>query len=62
MEVVGELKVVTAGTYTFKLSSDDGSKVLIGGSQVTAMWRSQGLASSTGTKTLAAGTHDIYAL
>jgi hypothetical protein len=31
MEVVGELNVVTAGSYEFRLSSDDGSKLLIGG-------------------------------
>jgi hypothetical protein len=46
MEVIGELKVTIAGSYTFKLTSDDGSKLLIGGTQVTAMWKDQGVATS----------------
>jgi hypothetical protein len=62
MEVIGELKITTAGSYTFKLSSDDGSKLLVDGTQLAAMWKSQGLESTYGTRTLSAGIHTIQTM
>ena len=51
----GTLTPTTTGTYTFSVTSDDGSRVLINGQQVIDNWRDQGGTTETGTVSLTAG-------
>ncbi|WP_328540298.1 glycoside hydrolase family 3 C-terminal domain-containing protein [Streptomyces sp. NBC_00344] len=53
----GSLTPPTTGTYTFGLTSDDGSRLFIGGKQVIDNWRDQGGTSTETAKVeLTAGT------
>ncbi|MBP0459694.1 glycoside hydrolase family 3 C-terminal domain-containing protein [Streptomyces montanisoli] len=51
----GTLTPPATGTYTFGLTSDDGSRLLIDGKQVIDNWRDQATHTQTGTATLTAG-------
>jgi beta-glucosidase len=51
----GTLTPATTGTYTFSVTSDDGSRLLINGQQVIDNWRDQGGTTETGTVALTAG-------
>ncbi|MCF3963102.1 glycoside hydrolase family 3 C-terminal domain-containing protein [Streptomyces fuscigenes] len=51
----GTLTPPATGSYTFGLSSDDGSRLLIDGKQVIDNWRDQATHTETGTVTLTAG-------
>jgi beta-glucosidase len=51
----GTLTAPTTGTYTFSVTSDDGSRLLIDGKQIIDNWRDQGGTTETGTVTLTAG-------
>jgi beta-glucosidase len=50
----GTLTPPATGTYTFGLTSDDGSRLLIDGKQVIDNWRDQATHTETGTVTLSA--------
>jgi beta-glucosidase len=52
----GTLTPPTTGTYTFGLTSDDGSRLLINGSQVIDNWRDQAATTETAQVPLTAGT------
>ena len=52
----GTLTPPVTGTYTFALTSDDGSRLLIGGKQVIDNWRDQGTTTETAKVDLTAGT------
>jgi beta-glucosidase len=51
----GTLTPPTTGSYTFGLSSDDGSRLIINGQQVIDNWRDQGVNTETATVPLTAG-------
>jgi beta-glucosidase len=51
----GTLTPPTTGSYTFSLTSDDGSRLFVNGSQVINNWSDHGSATVTGTVTLTAG-------
>ncbi|MGQ4514739.1 glycoside hydrolase family 3 C-terminal domain-containing protein [Streptomyces sp. DW26H14] len=51
----GTLTPPATGSYTFGLTSDDGSRLLIDGKQVIDNWRDQATHTQTGTVTLTAG-------
>ena len=51
----GTLTPPVTGEYTFSLTSDDGSRLFVGGAQVIDNWREQGATTETATVTLAAG-------
>jgi beta-glucosidase len=51
----GTLTAPSTGTYTFSVTSDDGSRLLVDGKQIIDNWRDQGGATETGTVTLTAG-------
>jgi beta-glucosidase len=51
----GTLTPPTTGTYTFGLTSDDGSRLLIDGKQVIDNWRDQAANTETATVDLTAG-------
>ncbi|SEG68147.1 beta-glucosidase [Actinacidiphila yanglinensis] len=51
----GTLTPPSTGTYTFSVTSDDGSRLLVDGKQVIDNWRDQGGTTETGTVTLTAG-------
>lgn len=53
----GTLDVATTGTYTFHLSSDDGSKVFIDGSLLIDRGGPHGPSTTDGTLALTAGLH-----
>jgi uncharacterized repeat protein (TIGR03806 family) len=55
----GILRIATAGTYTFHLSSDDGSRLLIDGALVINNDGLHGMREISRTLTLAAGDHDL---
>jgi beta-glucosidase len=52
----GTLTPPTTGTYTFGLTSDDGSRLFVNGQQVIDNWRDQAATTETGQVTLTAGT------
>jgi beta-glucosidase len=52
----GTLTPPTTGTYTFGLTSDDGSRLLVNGKQVIDNWRDQATHTETGQVALTAGT------
>jgi beta-glucosidase len=52
----GTLTPPTTGTYTFGLTSDDGSRLFVNGKQVIDNWRDQAATTETGQVTLTAGT------
>jgi beta-glucosidase len=51
----GTLTPPTTGTYTFSLTSDDGSRLYINGNEVIDNWRDQASTTETGTVSLTAG-------
>jgi beta-glucosidase len=51
----GTLTPPTTGTYTFAISSDDGSRLFVNGGKVIDNWRDQGRTTQTGTIALTAG-------
>ncbi|MEY9892474.1 beta-glucosidase [Catenulispora sp. MAP5-51] len=51
----GTLTPPTTGTYTFSLTSDDGSRLYVNGQQVIDMWQDQASTTRTGTISLTAG-------
>ncbi|HEX4832522.1 MAG TPA: glycoside hydrolase family 3 C-terminal domain-containing protein [Trebonia sp.] len=51
----GTINPPTTGTYTFSLTSDDGSRLFINGQQVIDNWRDQGSNTETATVDLTAG-------
>jgi beta-glucosidase len=52
----GTLNPPETGTYTFGLSSDDGSRLFVNGKQVVDNWRDQASHTETATVDLTAGT------
>jgi poly(3-hydroxybutyrate) depolymerase len=55
----GYIKIATAGTYTFYTTSDDGSKLYIGGQQVVNNDGLHGAVEKSGSIYLKAGSHPI---
>jgi beta-glucosidase len=51
----GSLTPPTTGTYTFSLTSDDGSRLFVNGQQVISNWADQPPTTKTGTISLTAG-------
>ena len=51
----GTLDPPTTGTYTFSLTSDDGSRLMVNGQQVINNWADQPPTTKTGTVSLTAG-------
>lgn len=51
----GTLTAPVSGTYTFSLTSDDGSRLLINNNQIIDNWRDQATTTRTGTVSLTAG-------
>ncbi|MTD54494.1 glycoside hydrolase family 3 C-terminal domain-containing protein [Amycolatopsis pithecellobii] len=51
----GTLNPPTSGTYTFSITSDDGSRLFVDGKQVIDNWHDQGGVTQTGQVTLTAG-------
>jgi beta-glucosidase len=51
----GTIMPTVSGTYTFSLTSDDGSRLFVNGQQVIDNWRDQAPNTETGTVTLTAG-------
>ncbi|QGN49624.1 DUF1080 domain-containing protein [Micromonospora sp. WMMC415] len=58
-QVLGNLNVTQAGSYTFRLTSDDGSKLTIGSTVVVDHDGLHGPTPKEGTLTLAAGLHPL---
>lgn len=55
----GQISLPTAGTYTFFLASDDGSRLFINGALVVNHDGTHGATEMSGSVSLTAGTHDI---
>jgi len=55
----GRIMLPQAGTYTFRLTSDDGSRLFIDGRQVIDNDGIHGVESQDAEVTLAAGIHDV---
>jgi beta-glucosidase len=51
----GTITPPSTGTYTFSLTSDDGSRLFVNGQQVISNWADQPATTKTGTITLTAG-------
>jgi len=58
-EVTGYLKTGTAGTYDFRLTSDDGARLLIGGTQVIDHGGKHGATPKDGSIQLGAGDQPL---
>ncbi|WP_200827314.1 family 16 glycoside hydrolase [Thermomonospora echinospora] len=58
-EVIGNLRIATAGTYEFRLTSDDGSRLRIDDTVVITNDGRHGAISVDGTITLTAGYHAL---
>lgn len=56
---VGQIKITTAGTYTFGTASDDGSRLFIDGVLIVNNDGGKGVTDSSNTVTLSAGYHDV---
>ena len=52
----GSLTPPVSGTYTFGITSDDGSRLLINGETIVDNWKDQGPTTKTATLALTAGT------
>ena len=59
LRYTGKLQVDTADTYTFKLASDDGAKLVINGSEVVNIDGQHPVIEKTGVVALTPGLHDI---
>ncbi|MCU0857100.1 MAG: Ig-like domain-containing protein [Pontiellaceae bacterium] len=55
----GQIKIPTAGSYTFYLSSDDGSKMWLDGSLLINNDGLHGMVEVSATRSLSAGNHDV---
>ncbi|WP_081680868.1 glycoside hydrolase family 3 C-terminal domain-containing protein [Cellulomonas sp. URHD0024] len=51
----GKVTPPTTGTYTFSLTSDDGSRLFVNGQKIVDMWNAQASTTRTGTINLTAG-------
>jgi beta-glucosidase len=51
----GTIDPTVSGTYTFSLTSDDGSRLYVNGQEVIGNWQDQASNTETGTVTLTAG-------
>jgi beta-glucosidase len=51
----GTLTAPSAGTYTFAVTSDDGSKLSVNGQEILNQWRDQATSTAQGSVTLTAG-------
>jgi beta-glucosidase len=51
----GTITAPVTGSYTFSLTSDDGSRLFVNGTKIIDNWRDQGANTETGTVTLTAG-------
>ena len=51
----GTITAPVTGSYTYSLTSDDGSRLFVNGTQLIDNWRDQGSNTETGTVTLTAG-------
>ncbi|WP_222843991.1 PA14 domain-containing protein [Cellulosimicrobium sp. CUA-896] len=58
-EVTGYLNVETAGTYDFRITSDDGSRLLLDGTEVVDNPGAHGVLSEEGSVDLGAGYHEL---
>lgn len=58
-DVMADLIVATTGTYTFHLSSDDGSLVYVDGNLLIDRGGPHGPSTTDGTLFLTAGTHNV---
>lgn len=59
IKFVGKINITTAATYTFYTSTDDGSTLLIDGTQVVSNDTDGNQHEKSGTKALTVGWHDI---
>jgi hypothetical protein len=59
-EVIGNVTIPTAGLYTFRLTSDDGSRLLIDGATVINHDGLHGVTSMEGGITLTTGYHGLH--
>ena len=51
----GKITPTATGTYTFGLTSDDGSRLFVNGQQIINQWQDQAATTATGTINLTAG-------
>ncbi|BCJ48795.1 hypothetical protein Asp14428_02700 [Actinoplanes sp. NBRC 14428] len=58
--VLGNITVPADGAYTFRLTSDDGSRLSIDGNRVVDNDGLHGVESKDGTADLTAGTHSVF--
>ncbi|MEV4641430.1 PA14 domain-containing protein [Actinoplanes sp. NPDC049548] len=59
-EVIGNVSIAAAGTYAFRLTSDDGSRLLIDGATVITNDGLHGATSVEGTVSLTTGYHALH--
>ncbi|GAB7039239.1 MULTISPECIES: family 16 glycoside hydrolase [Catenuloplanes] len=59
-EVIGNINITAAGTYGFRLTSDDGSRLLIDGTTVINNDGAHGPTPVEGTVALTAGYHSLH--
>ncbi|WP_432836686.1 family 16 glycoside hydrolase [Dactylosporangium sp. CA-092794] len=59
-QVLGYVNIATAGSYTFRLTSDDGSRLLVDGGTVVNNDGLHGAASVEGTVNLTTGYHALH--
>lgn len=62
VRIRGTIHIPTTGTWTFHLSSDDGSRLLIDGSVLIDNDGAHGMRTKTGSRKLSAGPHKITQL
>jgi hypothetical protein len=59
-QVIGNLNVTTAGSYAFRLTSDDGSRLLLDGANVIDNDGAHGATPKEGTLSLTTGYHALH--
>jgi hypothetical protein len=59
-EVIGNVSIAAAGSYAFRLTSDDGSRLLIDGARVINHDGLHGTTSAEGSVTLTSGYHALH--
>ena len=57
--LVGQFDLATSGTYTFRVTADDGVRLFVDGALVIDRWLDQAATTYTGERQLAAGIHEI---